>query len=75
MSDRFEPGILRSKHKLELYVDTFVGNFFQANEDLVTIAAPSRAREGDRSGKVRLGLCSVDINTLHFCVDINFPSL
>ena len=51
--------MLRSKHKLELYVDTFVGNFFQANEGLVTKndgPAPSELGKGiGRSGKVRLG--------------------
>ena len=55
--ETFGQGALRSKLKLSLNV-TFVGNFFQANDGLVnivTIAAPDQAREGDRSGKVRLG--------------------
>ena len=46
--------------KVEIFnVDTsFVGNFFQANEGLVTknCRGPLRAREGDRRDrKVRLG--------------------
>ena len=45
-------GVLMSKHKLELNVDSFVGNFFHANGGLVTKnSGPLRAREGE----VRLG--------------------
>ena len=62
--------MLRSKHKLLLNVDTFVGNFFQANEGLVTknsgaapsglgkgiVGAPSGLGKGiGRSGQVRSG--------------------
>ena len=53
--DSFELGALMSKCKLELYVKLVFGNFFQANEGLVTIAASGRAREGDRSSRVRSG--------------------
>ena len=48
--DAFEQGALMLKLKLELNVNTF-----ECRGINVDIAAPGRVREGDRSGKVRLG--------------------
>ena len=58
-----------SKLKLELYVDTFdLGALMSKHKiaiyvDRLKVFGPSS------------GLCSVEIGTLHFSFDINFPSL
>ena len=48
--DTFELGVLMSKLELEPNVDKFGHGGINVN-----ISAPGRVREGDRSGKVRLG--------------------
>ena len=66
--DTFRLGALMSKSKLETYVDTFSQGALMSKAKLETYvdkiehgginvdtAAPGRAREGDRIGKVRLG--------------------
>ena len=64
----FQSGSLRSKQKLLLYVDTFSTGVLMSKHKPSLIV--------DRVLRVVINVeCSVDINTLHFYVDIKLPSL